>query len=72
MKTILTDEEYAAERNASDAPLCPYCMSTRVTVTIPLHWDENGRTTGLATESFHCDACSHDWTEILRPIAYER
>jgi transposase-like protein len=67
----MTDDEYAAARDDSDASLCPYCGSTHVTVTIPLKWDEGYRTTGVAIEEFRCDDCKRRWTEILRPIAYE-
>jgi transposase-like protein len=67
----MTDDEYAAARDDTDGTICPFCRSTNVTVTIPLRWDEPGRTTGLASERFHCGACKGRWTEILRPIAYE-
>jgi len=67
----MTDDEYAKARDIADAPICPFCRGSAITVTIPLRWDEYGKTTGLATECFHCDACKRRWTEILRPIAYE-
>jgi transposase-like protein len=68
----MTDDEYAEARDTADAPICPFCRGSDITVTIPLRWDEyGGKTTGLATEHFRCNSCKRRWTEILRPIAYE-
>ena len=68
----MTDDEYAAAREDTDARICPFCRSgINVTVVSPLSWDERYRTTGLATTQFYCGDCKRPWTEILRPIAYE-
>lgn len=69
MSRIITDDEYATQRDSGAPHFCPTCLGMDTTERAGLQWEDECKDTALVR--LVCNACQARWTEILRPVGYE-
>lgn len=69
MSRIITDDEYATQRETCVQPFCPRCLVMGITERAGLQWEGEDKDTAIV--HLTCNTCKVRWTEILRPVGYE-